>query len=241
MANLNLGDTRLIIDACKHAGLLRNQAAYVLATAFWETARTMKPVREYGGEKYLRSKKYYPYVGMGYVQLTWRENYEKAGKKLGVDFVANPKLLLEAKYAAPILVTGMNEGWFTGKRLDQYITLSRSDFTGARRIVNGTDKAAEIAKLARDYDAALQAEGYGVDVPDAAAPATPPTTDESLLTSKRLWTWLTTGGIGTVFAGIGALDPMLQLLLGGALVGLSLYAIIAMPQVRRKMGLAKDA
>lgn len=167
MANLNLGDTRLIIDACKQAGLLRNQAAYVLATAFWETARTMKPVREYGGEKYLRSKKYYPYVGMGYVQLTWRENYEKAGKNLGVDFVSNPKLLLEPRYAAPILITGMKEGWFTGKRLDQYITLSKSDFTGARRIVNGTDKAAEIAKLARDYDAALKAEGYGVDVPAA--------------------------------------------------------------------------
>ncbi|MBB6013473.1 lysozyme family protein [Aquamicrobium lusatiense] len=69
----------------------------------------------------------------------------------------------------------------------------------------------------------------------AATPAEPK--DESLLTSKRLWTWLTTGGIGTVFAGIGALDPMLQLLLGAALVGLSIYAIVAMPQVRRKLGL----
>lgn len=177
MANMNLGDTRLIIAECAKAGLLRNQAAYVLATAFWETARTMKPVREYGGEKYLRSKKYYPYVGMGYVQLTWRENYEKAGRKLGVDFVANPKLLLESRYAAPILVIGMKEGWFTGKRLDQYITLSKSDFTGARRIVNGTDKAAEIAKLARDYDAALLAEGYGVDAPAAKKPAAPTTTD----------------------------------------------------------------
>lgn len=175
MANLNLGDTRLIIDTCKQAGLLRNQAAYVLATAFWETARTMKPVREYGGETYLRGKKYYPYVGMGYVQLTWRENYEKAGKKLGADFVSNPKLLLEPRYAAPILVIGMKEGWLTGKRLDQYITLSRSDFTGARRVVNGTDKAAEIAKLARGYDAALLAEGYGVDVPAKPdAPEPPP-------------------------------------------------------------------
>lgn len=252
MANLNLGDTLLILAECAKAGLLRNQAAYVLATAFWETARTMKPVREYGGEKYLRGKKYYPYVGMGYVQLTWRANYEKAGKKLGVDFVSNPKLLLEPRYAAPILVTGMKEGWFTGKRLDQYITLSRSDFQGARRIVNGTDMAAEIAALARDYDAALLAEGYGVgaptppadwDNPRSAKPQAKPDApaDEKLLTSKRLWTWLTTGGIGTVFAGIGALDPMLQLLLGGALIGLSLYAIIAMPAVRRKLGLAKDA
>lgn len=119
---------------------------------------------------------------MGYVQLTWRENYEKAGKKLGADFVSNPKLLLEPRYAAPILVTGMKEGWFTGKRLDQYITISRSDFTGARRIVNGTDKAGEIAKLARDYDAALLAEGYGVDAPaKPGSPAKPiePSTDKT--------------------------------------------------------------
>lgn len=170
MANLELGDTRLILAECAKAGLLRNQAAYVLATALWETARTMRPVREYGGETYLRTKKYYPYVGMGYVQLTWKANYEKAGRKLGVDFLSNPKLLLEPRYAAPILVTGMKEGWFTGKKLADYITLQKSDFTSARRIVNGTDKAASIAAIAREYDAALKAEGYGVDKP-ATSPA----------------------------------------------------------------------
>lgn len=175
MANLMLGDTRLIIDACKSAGLLRNQAAYVLATAYWETARTMRPVREYGGEAYLRGKKYYPYVGMGYVQLTWKRNYERASKELGVDFVSAPKKLLEPQYAAPILVRGMKEGWFTGKRLDNYITLQRSDFRNARRIVNGTDKAASIAAIARDYDAALKAEGYG----ETAMPTSTPRPDRA--------------------------------------------------------------
>jgi len=167
--DLKLGDTRLIIDACKTAGLLRNQAAYVLATAFHETAHTMKPVREYGGEKYLKSKAYYPYVGMGYVQLTWKANYEKAGKALGVDFVKNPKLLLVAKHAAPILVTGMKEGWFTGKKLADYITLSKSDFTGARKIINGTDKAKLISDIAIRYDGLLKVDGY-----DAPAPVSPP-------------------------------------------------------------------
>lgn len=162
--DLKLGDTRLIIDACKAAGLLRNQAAYVLATAFHETAHTMKPVREYGGEKYLKSKAYYPYVGMGYVQLTWKNNYEKAGKALGVDFVKNPKLLLVAKHAAPILVTGMKEGWFTGKKLADYITLSKSDFTGARKIINGTDKAKLISDIAIRYDGLLKVDGYGAAV-----------------------------------------------------------------------------
>lgn len=160
---MSLGDTRLIVDTCIKHGLLRNQAAYVLATTYHETAHTMKPVREMGGEAYLKGKKYYPYVGMGYVQLTWRYNYERAAKELGVDFVANPKLLLQAKYAVQILVVGMKEGWFTGKNLSDYITLSKSDFTNARRMINGTDKAALIAGYARAYDDALKAEGYGED------------------------------------------------------------------------------
>lgn len=170
--DLKLGDTRLIIDACKERGLLRNQAAYVLATAYHETAHTMKPVREMGGEKYLKAKKYYPYVGMGYVQLTWLANYKKAGKKLGVDFVKAPRKLLEARYAAPILVIGMDEGWFTGKKLSDYITLNRSDFGGARRIINGTDRAQLIADIAFRYDALLMADGYGN--PSATQPAPQP-------------------------------------------------------------------
>lgn len=164
--NLNLGDTAYIIEEAKKAGLLRNELAYVLATAYHETAHTMKPVREYGGETYLKKKKYYPYVGMGYVQLTWLENYKKASVKLGVDFVANPKLLLEKKYAAPILITGMKEGWFTGKKLSDYITLSKSDYVNARRIINGVDKKDLIAKYAEEYEKDLFLSGYGFAAPE---------------------------------------------------------------------------
>lgn len=162
MIDMTRGDTALIVDACKKLGVLRNQCAYVLATAYWETARTMKPVREYGGEAYLRQKPYYPYVGMGYVQLTWKSNYRRASDELGVDFVANPEKLLEAKYAVKILVIGMLEGWFTGKRLSDYLTLHKSDFVNARRIVNGIDRNAEIAAFAMQYDRALTTDGYGV-------------------------------------------------------------------------------
>ncbi len=159
--NLRLGLSKDIIKYAKEKGVLRNQLAYILASAYWESARTMMPVREYGSESYLRSKRYYPYVGMGLVQLTWRANYEKASRKLGVDFVASPKLLLESDHSVRILVDGMIDGWFTGKKLADYITLQKSDFRNARRIVNGMDKASEIAKIARDYDAALKREGYG--------------------------------------------------------------------------------
>ena len=166
--NLNLGDTQLIIKEARLMGLLRNELAYVLATAYHETAHTMKPVREYGGETYLKSKKYYPYVGMGYVQLTWDYNYKKASSKLGVDFMKNPRLLLEPKYAVKILLVGMKEGWFTGKKLSDYITLQKSDYLNARRIINGVDRAKDISDLAVVYENDLKLSGYGatiVDVP----------------------------------------------------------------------------
>lgn len=159
--DLSLGDSRLIIAACASQGLLRNQAAYVLATAYHESAHTMKPIAEMGSQDYLRAKRYWPFIGRGYVQLTWKANYEKASNKLGVDFVADPSLLLQAKYAAPILVIGMREGWFTGKKLADYIDLQRSDFVGARRIINGIDRANLIGVYAQQYDALLKADGYG--------------------------------------------------------------------------------
>lgn len=154
--NLELGDTSLIIAECRKEGLLRNQTAYVLATAYHESGHTMKPISEYGGLKYLKSKKYYPFFGRGYVQLTWESNYKKQGLKYNVDFVKNPDLLLTPKYAVPILVSGMKHGEFTGKKLSDYITLEKSDFRGARKIINGTDKSSLIAELASKYDDLLK-------------------------------------------------------------------------------------
>ena len=249
--NLNLGDTRLIIKACHKYGLLRNQAAYVLATAFWETARTMKPVREMGGEKYLRSKKYYPYVGMGYVQLTWRENYQKASDKLSVDFISDPKLLLVPVHATEILVLGMIEGWFAGDsngrhKLDRYITLQRSDFVEARRIINGKDKASDIARIAREYDRDLKTDEYGENhaeeitkitcdnkvLPDGTAnKEIIPEKPQPVAKSKRFWTWLT----AAVLPALGLLDWRVQLVSVAIVGGLAGYAIYSMPPVKAKI------
>lgn len=154
--DLNLGDTQLILAECHRQGITRAQTAYVLATAYWETARSMKPVREayYLGEpraeKYRKTLRYYPYYGRGYVQLTWAENYAKAG-------IANPDDALKPDVAARVLVVGMRDGWFTGRKLADYINDAGADFINARRIVNGTDKAGDIAAIARAYLAALPA------------------------------------------------------------------------------------
>lgn len=171
--NLDLGCTRLIIEECKKNGLLRNQAACVLANTYHESAHTMKPVREYGGETYLKSKAYYPFVGMGLIQLTWERNFRIWSKRLGVDFISNPKLLLEPKYAVQIAVEGMKDGSFTGKKLSDFVTLDKSDFFNARSIVNGDknklssnkkDKIGDlIAGYAKAYDADLLKIGYGLE------------------------------------------------------------------------------
>ena len=163
--DMKLGDTRLIIDTCKRFGLLRNQAAYVLATAFHETAHTMKPVEEafWLSDAWRKANlRYYPWHGRGYVQLTWEKNYVRAGRELNRDLTTTPATVMQPKISAEILVKGSLDGWFTGRKLGDYITLQKSNFVGARRIINGTDKASAIAGIAKDYDAALLREGYGV-------------------------------------------------------------------------------
>ena len=158
-------------------------AAYGLATAAHETGRAMQPIREQGGEAYLR--RMYDiegarpakarelgndqpgdgvrYAGRGYVQLTGKANYRKAGIRLGLDLVSEPDLALDAEIAGRILVWGMAEGWFSGRRLAAFLPASGKAtfemFRRARRIVNGTDRDAEIAMLALQFQSALVAGG----------------------------------------------------------------------------------
>lgn len=164
--DMNLGDTRLIVATCSEQGLLRNQAAYTLATAYWETNRTMKPVEEayWLSDAWRKANlRYYPWHGRGYTQTTWERNYRKLKSESGVDVIADPAQAMHPEVAVFALVVGARDGWWTGKKLSDYITLSKSDYVGARRVINGTDKARPIAEIARDYEAALLSEGYGVE------------------------------------------------------------------------------
>lgn len=131
--------------------------AYCLATPWHETAFTMQPIIEYGGESYLKSKPYYPWYGRGYVQLTWEENYQKQDDKLGLGgaLITNPDLALDPVIATKILLLGMADGDFTGKCLGDYFTSDLTDWYNARRIVNGTDKASDIAAYAEKFHNAI--------------------------------------------------------------------------------------
>lgn len=184
-----------IIQEAQKLKVSLDELAYVLATTWHETAHTMQPIREMGGETYLKSKKYYPYVGMGYVQLTWKENYEKATKyfkntlKINVDFVKDPKLLLKKEYAAIILIVGMQEGWFTTKKLSDYIKNGSRDYMNARRIINGTDRAALLSTYANKFREALITAGYTLEATEKLVQSdqTIPSTTQPVKSKTSLW------------------------------------------------------
>jgi hypothetical protein len=143
----------------EEAGFTYPEAAYGLATVYIETAATFQPVIEYGSQAYLKSKKYYPYIGYGYVQLTWKANYERVGKLIGVDLIKDPKKALEPEIAAKIMTGGMLNGWFTGvgfRRKRPVSKYNEIQYKAARNIINGSDRATEIAKYAMIFEKALR-------------------------------------------------------------------------------------
>lgn len=142
-------------------------AAYMLATIKHETADTYLPVKEAywvknAEEWRRRNLRYYPWYGRGYVQLTWEENYRRAGQKLDLDFITDPDAVMEPEASYLICLEGMREGWFTGKKLSNYIKGSRVDYWNARRIINGTDKAGLVQGYANSFAKALLKSEYSV-------------------------------------------------------------------------------
>jgi hypothetical protein len=135
--------------------------AYMLATTYHETGAHMWPVTEMGSDSYLQGKSYWPYIGRGYVQLTWDYNYDKASKILslidGRDLVAHPEVALDSLIAARIMFRGMAEGWFTGVALGDYFNEDTDDPVNARRIINGNDDDTLIAGYHRTFLEALKA------------------------------------------------------------------------------------
>lgn len=145
--------------------------AYMLATSYHETDKKMQPIEEYGkgkgrpyGRKIKHNRQPYTvpdkiYYGRGDVQLTWYENYELMGKLLNIPLLEQPELALSPEISARIMIEGMtkgksNRGDFTGVSLENYFNANRDDPIGARRIINGLDKANQIAKY---YDRFLDA------------------------------------------------------------------------------------
>ncbi len=120
----------IIIDEARRQGVSsRAQLAYMLATANHESG--------------------------GYVQITGRRNYTDWSRRLGMDLVGQPSLAERPEIAARILVGGMREGTFTGRRLDRYVNDQRTDFDGARRVIGGGRNAEMVSQVAERLLAAM--------------------------------------------------------------------------------------
>jgi len=152
-------------------GWNRTWVAYALATAWHETAKTMQPIKELGGPAYFtrmydingdRPAKARElgnlapgdgarYAGRGYVQLTGKINYARYG------IADRPDDAMKPDVAAKILRDGMEAGRFTGKKLGDYLP---GDYVNARRIINGLDKADDIARNAVGFERALTMGGW---------------------------------------------------------------------------------
>lgn len=153
-----------IIDRFDEDDDYRNlrQLAYVLATAYHESAHTWDPsIREYGrgkGRKYglPDERTGQVYYGRGLSQLTWRFNYERFSGILGKDLVNNPDLALDPKNSVDILMIGMRDGIFTNHKLAWYFDGDTTDWVGARKIVNGTDRSNLIGSYAKKFWDALE-------------------------------------------------------------------------------------
>jgi len=149
-------------EECQKQRLSLEQTAYVMATAEHETNDTFEPVEEayYMGDRqeaYLRSLDYYPYYGRGLVQLTWQSNYARYQEILNIPLLEQPKLALKEDVSRFIIVHGMINGNFTGWRLIDWINGDRKDYVNARRIINGLDRAEEIAAIAELWEEFLKA------------------------------------------------------------------------------------
>jgi hypothetical protein len=121
----------------------------------------MWPITEYGSQSYLQGKEYYPYIGRGFVQLTWEDNYRRATEKLGLsgtdDLVKYPDRALDLVIATNVMFRGMVEGWFTNKKLSSYFSSTKDDPLNARQIINGNDDDDLIKGYHYDFLDALKA------------------------------------------------------------------------------------
>lgn len=90
---------------------------------------------KYGNDKAGDGKKY---RGRGWVQLTFKSNYQRFGEALGIDLVADPNRAAEPEIASKIMILGMTQLGYRSKNLvlSRYGFDEAFQFDQARAIIN---------------------------------------------------------------------------------------------------------
>lgn len=201
-----------------------------LAQAFHETGGRMVPVRETFASSTAQaiarlneawrsgrlkgvSKPYWRdgWFGRGRIQTTHYDNYLYTANKTGLDCVTNPDILLTEAGDAKVFWPSLFQGWWTrgAHRLDRYFNATVDDPRGARRIVNGTDKANLIATYHKAFLDALKAADEASPQPADVKPEDAKPDD--VAPAKSPWSW---ASIGTWLTGLGLTFPNIDNLYG---------------------------
>lgn len=170
--------------------------SYAMATGYHETSKKMWPIEEYGRGAGMAYGKPDPetkqtYFGRGDVQLTWRDNYARATKELGLnggnDLEWHADRALDPKISADVMYTGMIEGWFRSdakgrQTFQRYFGEAVDDSFNAREIINGDkniipswSNGVSIGKLIAGYHSKFLAAVTSSWQDDGPAPTPTPT------------------------------------------------------------------
>lgn len=197
--------------------------AYGLATVFIETGYRMQPIKETvqinhkdwnpsDKEVIRRLDKAFaagrlgqvrsPYwrtghFGRGLVQITHEDNYKKFG-------ISNLDQALEWSVALRVMFDGMTKGMFAkGQTLQRYFNDKIEDPRGARRIINGTDKAGLIADYYTNFLGALRPALEATPPPDVKPEEAKP--DETTIIKDPQTVAVTGGGlVATIIAAVNS-------------------------------------
>ena len=150
---------QLIVETALHHGVSdERQIAYILATAEHES-QDFRRASEINGPSQALALGYSggeAFYGRGYVQITHDHRYLAMGEALGLGralYDDPERAATDPRLAADLLVVGMQRGLYTGHALERYVNEAETDFVNARRVVNGVDRASDIAALAERWQA----------------------------------------------------------------------------------------
>lgn len=248
-----------ILDECQKQGVTNlDMIAYMIGTG-WGECR-LRPVREgfkktdkearafirrqyrkSGGKryKYVKIVNDHMYYGRGLVQLTHDFNYELWG------ILHNPDKALEPAFAAKVLVVGMLEGSYNGRRkgLAYYLDRPEPDWENARRTVNIRDRWQDFERYAQVVKKALVAAQRAYD--DTKVEVNEVTKEDRITTDKPFWqstTILSTiGGAATsVFGtlmGLAEKQPIVATVIILAALGFAAWVIKERRKYAREEGI----
>jgi len=150
-----------LVNLAKEFNWDKRWIVYLLATIHHETNELYDTFVESGhlGSRaiaYRRQLPYYPFFSRGFVsQLTGENKYKLFSDLLGIDLVKDPDLALNPEIAGKILILGMEQGLFTGRKISEFIYGREKDYYGARRVFDGLNYAGKISNYALIWEGKL--------------------------------------------------------------------------------------